>query len=127
TGIPDALSPRNERNLTTTSTRDANTDQQNKGSAHFLRVRPREHHRDLFSAFLSRYVNQDKLSLQDALNKYPGLEPVLLEAWQRHLTRKQVGKSESRQSDSPLEWVSNKSLTSSQIAITSEKLDGDVA
>ncbi|WP_414584433.1 RNA-guided endonuclease TnpB family protein [Scytonema sp. PCC 10023] len=46
-----------------------------------------EHHRDLFSAFLSRYVNQDKLSLQDAVNEYPGVEPLLLEAWQRHLTR----------------------------------------
>lgn len=60
-----------------------------------------EHHRDLFSAFLSRYVNQDMLSLRDALNEYPGLEPVLLEAWQRHLTREQVSASESRLSDSP--------------------------
>ncbi|NMG10176.1 transposase [Brasilonema sp. UFV-L1] len=49
-----------------------------------------EHHRDLFSAFLSRYVNQDKLVLQDAQNEYLGLEPILLEAHQRYLTRKQV-------------------------------------
>jgi hypothetical protein len=81
-----------------------------------------EHHRDLFSAFLSRYVNQDKLSLQDAINEYPGAESLLLEAWQRHLTRKQVSASESRLSDSPLERVSNKGRTSSQIAITSKKL-----
>ncbi len=45
------------------------------------------HHRDLFSAFLSRHVNQDKLSLQDTQSKYLGLEPALLEAWQRYLTR----------------------------------------
>ncbi|NEQ26971.1 MAG: transposase, partial [Microcoleus sp. SIO2G3] len=81
-----------------------------------------EHHRDLFSAFLSRYVNQNKLVLQDTLNAYPGLEPVLLEAYQRYLTREQVGKSESRQSGSPSERVSNQGKTSSQIAITSKKL-----
>jgi putative transposase len=52
-----------------------------------------EHHRDLFSAFLSRFVNQDKLSLQDALNEYPGAESLLLEAWQRSINRKQVGES----------------------------------
>jgi hypothetical protein len=80
------------------------------------------HHRDLFSAFLSRFVNQDKLSLQDALNEYPGAESLLLEAWQRHLTRKQVGASESRLSDSPDKRVSNEGKTSSQIAITSKKL-----
>ncbi|NMG10465.1 transposase [Brasilonema sp. UFV-L1] len=86
-----------------------------------------EHHRDLFSAFLSRSVNQDMLVLQDAQNEYLRLEPALLEAHQRHLTRKQVSKSESRQSDSPSERVSNESLTSDQIAIASEKSDGDVA
>ncbi len=86
-----------------------------------------EHHRDLFSAFLSRYVNQDKLSLLDALKEYPGAEPLLLEAWQRHLTRKQVGASQSRLSDSPLERVSNKPIISSQIAKTGKKLDEDVA
>lgn len=85
------------------------------------------HHRDLFSAFLSRYVNQDVLVLQDALSAYPGLEPVLLEAYQRYITREQVGESESRQADSPSERVSNKLLTSSQIGVTTEKLDGDVA
>ena len=69
-----------------------------------------EHHRDLFSAFLSRSVNQDKLILQDAQNEYLRLEPVLLEAYQRHLTREQVGASESRLSDSPSERVSNEPL-----------------
>jgi transposase len=57
-----------------------------------------EHHRDLFSAFLSRHVNQNELSLRDAQSEYPRLEPVLLEAWQRystHNSRKQVRSSGS--------------------------------
>ncbi|WP_226579382.1 hypothetical protein [Microseira wollei] len=55
-----------------------------------------EMHRDLFSAYLSRYVNQDdKLSLQDARDGYRGAESLLLEAWQESLNRKQVSSSES--------------------------------
>lgn len=81
-----------------------------------------EHHRDLFSAFLSRYVNQDKLVLQDAQTEYLGLEPILLEAHQRYLTREQVRASESRKPGSPSERVSNKGKATSQIAITSKKL-----
>jgi hypothetical protein len=87
-----------------------------------------EHQRDLFSAFLSRHVNQENmLSLRDAQNEYPRAELLLLEAWQRHLTREQVSASERRLSDSPSERVSSKPITSSQIAISSEKLDEDVA
>jgi hypothetical protein len=41
-------------------------------------------HRDLMSAFLSRYVYDDTLSLQDAQSEYPSLEPSLLRAWQQH-------------------------------------------
>jgi len=81
-----------------------------------------EHHRDLFSAFLSRFVNQDKLVLQDAQTEYPGAESLLLEAHQRYLTRKQVSTSESRKPGSPSERVSNKGKAASQIAITSKKL-----
>ncbi|NMG11588.1 hypothetical protein DP117_33930 [Brasilonema sp. UFV-L1] len=98
--------------------------------------------------------------LQDAQKEYLRLEPILLEAHQRQLTRKQVSHcvaerslsggflrsklrgvppvvasgepvmvsaSERRQSDSPSERVSSELLTSGQIAVTSEKLDGDVA
>ena len=86
-----------------------------------------DHHRDLFSAFLSRYVNQNKLVLQDAQNEYLGLEPILLEAYQRYSTREQVGKSESTQSGSPSERVSNEPLTTDQVANKGEKSDGDVA
>lgn len=53
-------------------------------------------HRDLMSAYLSRYVNQDdRLSLQDACDGYRGAESLLLEAWQESLNREQVGSSES--------------------------------
>ncbi|KAB8315511.1 transposase [Tolypothrix campylonemoides VB511288] len=86
-----------------------------------------EHHRDLFSSFLSRYVNQNKLVLQEAQTEYLRLEPVLLEAYQRYLTREQVGKSESTQSDSPSERVSNELLISDQIAELGKKSDVDVA
>ncbi|MBW4634528.1 MAG: hypothetical protein KME30_22250 [Iphinoe sp. HA4291-MV1] len=51
----------------------------------------------------------------------------MLEAYQRYLTREQVGKSESRKSDSPSERVSNESLTTDQVANRGEKSDGDVA
>jgi transposase len=37
-------------------------------------------HRDLMSAFLSRYVYDDELSLQDANFEYPGMETTLLRA-----------------------------------------------
>jgi putative transposase len=39
-------------------------------------------HRDLMSAFLSRHVIDSQLSLLDARLEYPGLERVLLGAWQ---------------------------------------------
>ncbi|WP_243147374.1 hypothetical protein [Scytonema sp. UIC 10036] len=49
-------------------------------------------HRDLMSAYLSRYVNQDdRLSLQDARSGYRGAEPLLTEAWQESLNRERVG------------------------------------
>jgi putative transposase len=86
-----------------------------------------QHQRDLFSAFLSRYVNQDVLVLQDAQAEYLGLEPILLEAHQRYLTRKQVSASERRLSDSPSEGVSKEPLIADQIAESSKKSVEDVA
>lgn len=66
-------------------------------------------HRDLFSAYLSRYINDGTLSLQDAVNSYPGLEPILVEAWKQYqINREQVGASESRQCHSPVERFSQK-------------------
>lgn len=74
-------------------------------------------HRDLFSAYLARYINQDELSLQDARNGYPGSEPILLEAWKRYQqTANRVGEFESPQSGSPVERFSIKLGKFSQIS-----------
>ena len=65
-------------------------------------------HRDLFSAFLARFVVEDQLLLQDAFIAYPGMETSLLEAWQRYEpNRKQVGFAESRKAQPPSERFSN--------------------
>ena len=75
-------------------------------------------HRDLFSAYLSRYVDEDgKLSLQDAASQYPGTEPFLVEAWKRYQeTANRVGVAESGQSHSPPERFSRKLAKRRQIA-----------
>lgn len=54
--------------------------------------------RDLFSAYLSRFVTDDMLDVQGARNSYQGSEPILNAAWQAHQSSKRVGKSESPQS-----------------------------
>lgn len=75
-------------------------------------------HRDLFSAYLARYVNQDKLSLQDAASQYQSSEPILMEAWKQYQqTANRVGSSESPQSDSPAERFSSSLGKFSQIAV----------
>lgn len=76
-------------------------------------------HRDLFSAYLSRHVNQeDTLLWQDAACQYPGSEQILLDAWQRSQNREQVGESESGLI-AP-ERLSNKSRNADQIAVSKE-------
>jgi hypothetical protein len=83
-------------------------------------------HRDLMSAFLSRYVYDDTLSLQDAQSEYPGMETTLLRAWQQYQqSANRVSASESQCSHSPVELIRSNSAHSSQIASsgTSEKLD----
>jgi hypothetical protein len=76
-------------------------------------------HRDLMSAYLSRFVNQDgTLSLQDARNGYCGAESLLLEAWQQSKNREQVGSSESRLI--PLERFSDKQRKVNQVAVSTE-------
>ncbi len=75
------------------------------------------HHRDIWSSFLARYVNQDKLSLQDAQLEYQRLESVLLEAWQQYRQLASgVGESETLRSDSSVEQVSMKLENISQIS-----------
>lgn len=83
-------------------------------------------HRDLMSAFLSRHVYDDTLSLQDAQAEYPGMETTLLRAWQQYQqSANRVSASESRCSHSPVELIRSDSEKSSQIASsgTGEKLD----
>jgi putative transposase len=41
-------------------------------------------HRDLFSAYLSRFVTDDMLAIDDAASQYPGSEMILSNAWQVH-------------------------------------------
>lgn len=80
-------------------------------------------HRDIFSAFLSRYVNEDQLSLQDAVNQYPRLESILKSAWQQYQTNcEQVGESESRLSHLPSEQFDLEGKSVNQIAKKREKL-----
>lgn len=62
-------------------------------------------HRDLFSAFLARYVNdEDNLLLQSAQQEWTRLESVLKSAWQEfQINCEQVSASESRLSHSSSE------------------------
>ncbi len=81
-------------------------------------------HRDLFSAFLARYVDEDKLSLQDAASQYPGMEPSLLEAWERYKqSANRVGASESRQAHPPSERISSNLEKVNQISQKGLKVD----
>ena len=76
-----------------------------------------ETHRDLWSAYLARYVNDDELSMREVQDHFDGLEPILQEAWQRYKSRidEQVGKSERRLSHSSSESISCKSKPSNQV------------
>jgi putative transposase len=75
-------------------------------------------HRDLFSAYLSRFVDDDTLLLQDAISQYPGSESILVEAWKQFQpAANQVSESESGQRHSPLERFSQKLGTVDQIAM----------
>jgi putative transposase len=75
-------------------------------------------HRDLFSAFLARYVNdEDNLLLQSAQQEWIRLESVLKSAWQEfQINCKQVSASESRLCHSPSEQFDLKLGNISQIS-----------
>jgi hypothetical protein len=73
-------------------------------------------HRDLFSAYLARYIVQDRLSLQDAQTEYPGMESTLLGAWERYQSANRVGVAESRKSEPPSEQIPSDSEKVSQIS-----------
>lgn len=83
-------------------------------------------HRDLFSAFLARYVYDDKLSLLDASSEYPGMESSLMEAWEQHQQQtNQVGESERRNGHKSFEFVPIKVLAPKQIVNKDENLGGN--
>lgn len=69
-------------------------------------------HRDLFSAYLSRYVTDNILDVQLARDCYIGSEPILTAAWQVYQSSNQVGASERPQSQSPVEKMAVKRLNS---------------
>ena len=75
-------------------------------------------HRDLFSAYLARFVNQDEtLLLHLAVNQWERSEPILEEAWQQYQKlARVVGESETLRSDSSVEQVSLKLGSISQIS-----------
>lgn len=73
-------------------------------------------HRDLFSAYLARYIVQDKLSLEDAVDQYSGMESALLGAWEQYQSAKRVGVAESPKSEPPVEQIPSDSEKVSQIS-----------
>lgn len=77
-------------------------------------------HRDLFSAYLSRFVTDNMLDVQVARDSYDGSESILAAAWQAYQSSKQVGASESPQSQSPVERMAVKLGKFSQIAVPTD-------
>lgn len=74
--------------------------------------------RDIFSAYLARYVVQDTLSLRDAVEQYPRMEQSLLRAWETfQQSAKPVGVAERPKSEPPAEQILSHLEKSSQIAV----------
>jgi transposase len=65
-----------------------------------------EMQRDLFSAYLARHVDQDKLSLRSAQAEWERLEPTLMAAWERYReSAKRVAACESGKADPSPEQI----------------------
>ncbi len=74
--------------------------------------------RDIFSAYLARYVVQDTLSLRDAVKQYSRMESSLLRAWETfQQSAKPVGVAERPKSEPPAEQILSHLEKSSQIAV----------
>lgn len=75
-------------------------------------------HRDLFSAYLSRFVDdEDNLLLHFAVQQWEGSEPILMQAWKEFQTnRERVAECESRLGHSPLERFCTQLGTVNQIS-----------
>jgi putative transposase len=83
-----------------------------------------EMHRDLFSAFLARNVNDsDELQAASQIQSdWERTEPFCTQAWREHRNRERVGESESRLSHSSAERVCVERKQPSQIVCEGEKL-----
>ncbi len=84
-------------------------------------------HRDLFSAYLGRFVNEEGvLLLYLAVEQWERSEPILHEAWKDfQINRERLGESESRQSHSPSERFSAELGNVDQIAIFERKVNSN--
>ena len=82
-------------------------------------------HRDIFSAYLARFVNdEDNLLLHSAQQEWKRSEPILRSAWQEFLKNcEQVSESESRWCHSPSEQFDLKLGNISQISQVGLKAD----
>jgi len=81
--------------------------------------------RDLFSAYLSRFVTDNILDVQMASDSYQGSEPILTVAWQVYQSSKQLGESESPQGQSSAERMTVKLGTVNQISQFGQKVNLD--
>lgn len=74
-------------------------------------------HRDLFSAYLARYVNDDQLEADTAREQYAGWEPILVGAFQRYESIQSASTAASPMSGvNPSEQIPRKDELFSQIA-----------
>ena len=85
-------------------------------------------HRDIFTAYLSRFVHDELLLIEDAASQYAAMEPLLMEGWEEyHKAVSKVGASEIRNSHVSAEQLSIEGLSSesatSQIVNKDDKLE----
>ncbi|MDY6898804.1 MAG: transposase [Cyanobacteriota bacterium] len=85
-------------------------------------------HRDIFTAYLSRFVHDESLSIEDAASQYSATEPLLVEGWEEYRKAAiKVSESEIRNSRVSLEQFSTEGLSpesaTSQIVNKDEKLE----
>ncbi len=73
-------------------------------------------HRDLFSAYLARYVQEDQLDADTARERYAGLEPILVGAFQRYESKSASTAASPRSGVKPLEQIPRKDELLCQIA-----------
>jgi len=85
-----------------------------------------EMQRDLFSAYLARYVDQDTLSLRSAQAEWERLEPTLMAAWEEYQqSAKRVAACESGKADpSPEQIAIGTGKHADQISQTGRQVSG---